>query len=87
MHQPHGIDSDMNHLKTDKPGVDLVDDILLTPAHGSNLSQEHREYLLALHGSVNLDPIPDMDDADPYNWSKSKVSSFLPFGGASRATR
>ena len=32
------------------------------------LSPEHREYLLARHGTFDLDPIPAMDDADPYNW-------------------
>lgn len=32
------------------------------------LSPEHREYLLARHGTLDLDPVPDMSDADPYNW-------------------
>lgn len=38
----------------------------------SSLSKEHREYLLARHGTLELDPVPDMNDADPYNWAKSK---------------
>ncbi|KAF5016584.1 hypothetical protein F66182_11692, partial [Fusarium sp. NRRL 66182] len=32
------------------------------------LSPQHREYLLQRHGTLNLDPIPSADDADPYNW-------------------
>ncbi|OJJ43656.1 hypothetical protein ASPZODRAFT_161530 [Penicilliopsis zonata CBS 506.65] len=38
----------------------------------NNLSEEHRQYLLHRHGTLNLDPIPDMDDADPYNWPSWK---------------
>jgi hypothetical protein len=38
------------------------------------LSQEHRDYLLQVHGTLDLDPIPAMDDADPYNWPMWKVS-------------
>ncbi|KAJ5160758.1 uncharacterized protein N7482_007762 [Penicillium canariense] len=36
----------------------------------AHLSEEHRQYLLARHGTLNLDPIPDLNDADPYNWPK-----------------
>ncbi|KAJ5951502.1 uncharacterized protein N7479_009915 [Penicillium vulpinum] len=34
----------------------------------AHLSEEHRQYILAKHGTLDLDPIPDMTDADPYNW-------------------
>jgi len=34
----------------------------------SHLTQEHRDYLLARHGTLALDPIPSDDPADPYNW-------------------
>ncbi|KAJ5248606.1 hypothetical protein N7468_000057 [Penicillium chermesinum] len=36
----------------------------------ASLPEEHREYLLARHGTLDLDPIPDMNDADPYNWPR-----------------
>ncbi|KAJ5605404.1 hypothetical protein N7510_008185 [Penicillium lagena] len=36
----------------------------------THLSEEHRQYLLARHGTLDLDPIPDMNDADPYNWPR-----------------
>lgn len=37
------------------------------------LSEEHREYLMRRHGTLDLDPMPSMDPADPYNWKLSKV--------------
>ncbi|KAJ7763596.1 major facilitator superfamily domain-containing protein [Mycena maculata] len=37
-----------------------------------SLSEEHLQYLLERHGTVDLDPMPSMDDADPYNWPKHK---------------
>lgn len=45
----------------------------------AHLSDEHRQFLLARHGTLELDPVPSMTDADPYNWPKWKVSVFLPF--------
>lgn len=36
------------------------------------LSEEHREYLMRRHGTLDLDPMPSMDPADPYNWKLSK---------------
>ena len=38
------------------------------------LSEEHRQYLLARHGTLDLDPIPDLNDADPYNWPQWRVT-------------
>ncbi|KAA8651192.1 uncharacterized protein ATNIH1004_000070 [Aspergillus tanneri] len=32
------------------------------------LPELHREYLWQRHGTLDLDPIPSMDPADPYNW-------------------
>ena len=45
----------------------------LQPTEIDHLSQEHREYLLARHGTLELDPVPTMSDADPYNWPSWKV--------------
>ncbi|KAK7181600.1 hypothetical protein DPSP01_011397 [Paraphaeosphaeria sporulosa] len=36
------------------------------------LSEEHRQYLLERHGTLELDPVPSMTDADPYNWPRWK---------------
>lgn len=38
------------------------------------LSESHKAYLLERHGRCDLDPIPSMDPADPYNWPSWKVS-------------
>ena len=32
------------------------------------ISQEHKDYLIARHGTFNLLPLPSMDDDDPLNW-------------------
>jgi len=44
----------------------------------ATLSQEHRDYLLRRHGTLNLDPLPGPGDADPYNWTNWKVRYQLP---------
>lgn len=36
------------------------------------LTPEHREYLIARHGTVDLNPLPSMDPADPLNWASWK---------------
>ncbi|EIT80122.1 major facilitator superfamily domain-containing protein [Aspergillus flavus] len=38
----------------------------------SRISKAHRDYLLERHGTLELDPIPSMDPADPYNWPSWK---------------
>ncbi|KAJ7618024.1 major facilitator superfamily domain-containing protein [Roridomyces roridus] len=44
----------------------------------TSLSEEHRQYILQRHGTVDLDPMPTMDPADPYNWPEWKVLRFMP---------
>lgn len=58
---------------------DVIFDENVTADHLENgaLSPEHREYLLARHGTLDLDPIPSMDPADPLNWPSWKVA-WLP---------
>lgn len=38
----------------------------------ANLTQEHRDYLMQRHGTLDLDPLPSADPADPYNWPQWK---------------
>jgi hypothetical protein len=45
--------------------VDLNDGV-------SVLTEEHRDYLIQRHGTVDLDPLPSADPADPYNWPQWK---------------
>jgi hypothetical protein len=37
------------------------------------LSESHKAYLVERHGTLDLDPIPSIDPADPYNWPLWKV--------------
>lgn len=43
----------------------------------AGLSQEHRDYLIKRHGTLELDPIPTDDPADPYNWPEWKKMANL----------
>jgi hypothetical protein len=36
------------------------------------LTEEHRDYLIRRHGTIDLDPLPSADPADPYNWPQWK---------------
>lgn len=48
---------------------------------GADLTQEHRDYLLQRHGTLDLDPIPSDDPADPYNWPHwKKVANLVVVG-------
>ncbi|KAJ5676095.1 Major facilitator superfamily domain general substrate transporter [Penicillium macrosclerotiorum] len=38
----------------------------------ARLPKAHRDYLLQRHGTLELDPIPSMGPADPYNWPEWK---------------
>lgn len=50
----------------------------LPPDAISHLTQEHQDYLMKRHGTLDLDPIPGPGDADPYNWPQWKVSQAKP---------
>lgn len=64
-----------------KHGNDFVEKIEPTPTHATyystndaaSLTPAHREYLLERYGTLDLDPLPDYGDADPYNWPSWKV--------------
>lgn len=62
-----------------KPSAEHSEDIepYVQPETTDALSAEHREYLLQCHGTLELDPIPAMGDADPYNWTSRKVCCSL----------
>ncbi|OKL55821.1 hypothetical protein UA08_08814 [Talaromyces atroroseus] len=57
----------------------IKEDDHLQKNESSNLSPEYREYLISRHGTIELDPLPDMTDADPYNWPKWMASQTLSF--------
>jgi hypothetical protein len=37
------------------------------------IAAAHRNFLMKRHGTIDLDPMPSMDEADPLNWPKRKV--------------
>ena len=45
------------------------------PSVTARLSKPHRDFLIERHGTLDLDPIPAMDPADPYNWPEWKVGN------------
>ncbi|KAL3463463.1 major facilitator superfamily domain-containing protein [Aspergillus heterothallicus] len=47
------------------------------PSEASTLSEQHQAYLIQRHGTLEIDPIPSMDPADPYNWPLWKKSCNL----------
>lgn len=61
------------NTKLDLEKANLPDDTVDQEREYTGLSDEHREYLLRRHGTVHLDPLPSLDDADPYNWPNWKV--------------
>ncbi|KAL1304083.1 hypothetical protein AAFC00_000518 [Neodothiora populina] len=67
-----------------KADSEKLDDVELGPkatyintGAAAGLPQEHRDYLLARHGTLDLDPVPDMGDQDPYNWPTWKKTTNL----------
>lgn len=46
-------------------------------AAAADLPDDHRAYLIARHGTLDLDPMPSADPADPYNWPQWKKTANL----------
>ena len=62
---------------SEKHRRDLENNASLAPSFDLNnglpvLTEEHRDYLIQRHGTVDLDPLPSADPADPYNWPQWK---------------
>lgn len=55
-------------------GVDVKAHASYADAVAARISEQHRDYLLQRHGTLDLDPVPSMDPADPFNWPTWKVS-------------
>ncbi|KUJ07822.1 MFS general substrate transporter [Mollisia scopiformis] len=76
----NGVATNKEH---EAPNGEYVEKLDPAPTHGTyfgdakGLSNEHRQYLLGRHGTYDLDPIPDMGEADPYNWPQWKAITNL----------
>lgn len=57
----------------EKDHAAAIDSSHLENGVGGDLNPQHREYLLARHGTLDLNPLPSMDPADPLNWPGWKV--------------
>ncbi|OQE42189.1 hypothetical protein PENCOP_c004G08268 [Penicillium coprophilum] len=61
-----------------KADIDLIESAGYEgePIHAESMTarlpKAHRDYLMERHGTLELDPIPGMSPADPYNWSEWK---------------
>ncbi|KAL2868717.1 putative MFS transporter [Aspergillus lucknowensis] len=73
-----------NTQKGSDNGVDFVEspEAGITSAYtniaASRLSKAHRDFLIERHGTLDLDPTPNMDPADPYNWpSWKKIANLI----------
>ncbi|KAJ7264001.1 major facilitator superfamily domain-containing protein [Mycena haematopus] len=63
-----GTNSDEESKQGENWKEHVIDNLEETDA----LSPEHRNYLLQRHGTLDIDPLPSMNDSDPYNWPRSK---------------
>ncbi|CAI7667024.1 major facilitator superfamily domain-containing protein [Penicillium manginii] len=78
-----------NQVEQDKENLGNKTDIDLVESTGADqvatygesmaarLPKAHRDYLLQRHGTLELDPIPGMGPADPYNWPEWKKMTNL----------
>ncbi|KAI6884632.1 MFS general substrate transporter [Hortaea werneckii] len=76
--------ADQSKQSLDSSQVQSAHDIELGPratqlntGSAAGISQEHRDYLLQRHGTLDLDPLPSEDPADPYNWPQWKKMANL----------
>lgn len=66
-----------------KGDIDFVestkDDALTSNSNtvAARLSESHRDYMIERHNTLDLDPIPGMGPADPYNWPEWKVCKLV----------
>ncbi|KAK5800153.1 hypothetical protein VI817_002365 [Penicillium citrinum] len=70
-------------ITTAKTDVDFVESVRADQVGtygesvAARLPKAHRDYLLERHGTLELDPIPGMGPADPYNWPEWKKMTNL----------
>ncbi|KAM3080526.1 hypothetical protein ACMFMG_005472 [Clarireedia jacksonii] len=72
-------DPQMEPKDSSAPSVEYPKDINHTTTHATyyedstaGISEEHKQYLLDRHGTLDLDPLPSSSPADPYNWAHRK---------------
>lgn len=64
----------IHHLEESSGEAEKVLDTgIVENGPAEHLTPEHREYLVSRHKTVDLNPLPTMDPADPLNWPSWKV--------------
>jgi len=48
------------------------------------ISNEHSDFLLKRHGTLELNPLPSAHEEDPYNWPRWKVGTLHSGGYSTR---
>lgn len=71
--QPNDVPKSVSQADTGIVEKAIENGITSAGTLASRLSMPHRNYLLQRHGTLDLDPVPSMDPADPYNWPTWKV--------------
>ncbi|KAF9776968.1 hypothetical protein IL306_004772, partial [Fusarium sp. DS 682] len=68
---PRALNSDIGNDRGSRSSVNGKSD---DPESGftSALPDDHAQYLLRRHGTIDLDPLPDPTDVDPLNWPRQK---------------
>lgn len=63
------------NIKSDSEYMEKVEhgQVTTTNLATASLPQPHQDYLLQRHGTLDLNPIPSLSGADPYNWPTWKV--------------
>jgi hypothetical protein len=74
----HEADRTVTDLTADSHGIEgkdhaVNDSSFVESGNASGITAEHRDYLIARHGTADLSPLPTMDPADPLNWPAWKV--------------
>ena len=64
--------ADISLIESAEHGLTSVESMV------ARLPKAHRDYLMERHGTLELDPIPGMSPADPYNWPEWKVRQKAP---------
>jgi hypothetical protein len=69
--------SDSSQIASDPKGAISIAHVEQLTSNNEQLPAEHREYLLARHGTLDLTPLPSIHPQDPFNWPTWKKDIFL----------
>ncbi|CAG9981064.1 unnamed protein product [Clonostachys byssicola] len=67
------------HLESQDEHSDTSRQPATATAVAAQMTEEHKNYILKRHKTLDLDPMPSADPNEPYNWPrwKSRINLFL----------